>query len=132
MTYTIPCETCGGSGVRREYAHMDNGVCYKCEGSGKRKATKKQYESYLSNALATQTLENEEQKKVAKTAVLRKKTFYIYDAEDMPLTGHYGEPTQAIVHGNDATGFYTLLKGIKRYIVPVFNGENQIEKWKVR
>jgi DnaJ-class molecular chaperone len=28
------CDKCGGSGKREAYLHIDNGVCYKCEGKG--------------------------------------------------------------------------------------------------
>lgn len=131
MANLIPCEKCGGTGVRKEYSYIDNGVCYKCDGIGKVKATKKQYEEYLKRASAIVTLENEQQKKVVQAAILRKKLFYIYDEDGEPLTDHWDEPAEIFVYGNEATGFYSLLKGIKRYVKPTFSNDNKIEKWNV-
>ena len=34
MKRTITCPKCGGSGVIREFAHIDNGMCYRCLGTG--------------------------------------------------------------------------------------------------
>jgi len=129
MSKLIPCSKCGGTGIRREYAHVDNGLCYKCDGSGKVNATKKQYEEYLKNAIAIVTLENEQQKKVVQIAVLRKKLFYIYDKCGNPLTCNWDTPSEALIYGNENTGFYSLLRGIKRYIKPLFNEDNTIKKW---
>lgn len=40
--HRVTCRRCGGSGVRRDYMHIQNGVCFGCGGTGKvAKATKR-------------------------------------------------------------------------------------------
>lgn len=31
-----PCERCGGSGILNHFKHNDNGICFKCKGTGRR------------------------------------------------------------------------------------------------
>lgn len=39
MTTLVKCNGCNGTGRLAHYAHLDNGICYACAGTGKARAT---------------------------------------------------------------------------------------------
>ena len=45
--YKIPCSNCSGQGYIEKFAHVDNGLCFKCHGSKVEEATKEQYDNYI-------------------------------------------------------------------------------------
>ncbi|KON87366.1 hypothetical protein AF332_11385 [Sporosarcina globispora] len=44
--YKIPCKNCKGHGVLNNFKHVQDGICFKCSGSGYQEASKEEYENY--------------------------------------------------------------------------------------
>lgn len=46
MIYKIPCQKCASKGHIKEYKHVQDGICFTCDGSGFVNATKEEYKKY--------------------------------------------------------------------------------------
>ncbi|MBL4951012.1 hypothetical protein JK635_02000 [Neobacillus sp. YIM B02564] len=44
--YKIKCQNCKGHGVLQQFAHVENGICFTCSGSGIQEVDKETYENY--------------------------------------------------------------------------------------
>ncbi|PDY14184.1 hypothetical protein COO16_04275 [Bacillus pseudomycoides] len=43
MVYTVKCSNCAGHGVIEKYQHVENGICFKCSGSGVMEVSENEY-----------------------------------------------------------------------------------------
>lgn len=86
------CSKCGGTGQLPEYGHVDNGVCFKCAGSGKGKLRKKlkvldnaQIKAIEDKLKATEDKREQQFRDEAYTRSLkdRKKWFKFYDSDEL-------------------------------------------------
>lgn len=44
--YKIPCKNCKGHGTISNFKHVQDGICFKCSGSGFQNVSKSEYESF--------------------------------------------------------------------------------------
>lgn len=129
--YTLPCTYCYGTGIRKEYDYHDNGVCYKCDGTGRKKTTKKMFEEFqtkeASLQITVQSIENEEQRNKVYEALKQRASFLLYDEDGNPFKNDMADHASRQLKGCTEYGFFVSLNNCFHHLVKtLFNEKNEI------
>jgi hypothetical protein len=81
------CPKCGGDGILPFYGHVENGMCFKCMGSGEGKQKFKVYTEEYSKALAEKRLDRNRKKALAQNPAWLEKEGFSPDGKTWIVLG---------------------------------------------